>query len=230
MIIKSALTRAFQKYNHWITVYPITTQAWTSGILALFGDIFTQKLEDSIRARKAREAKEQQEKNQVSHNGHPVPLATLSPSDHDSDAALDIRRNCSIAVFGLWYGWWGHYWYKFLDRFAHKMAKPGSFKFVMTKVGSEQVFWNPATLIAYFASVSIMEGKPNSYITQKLTEDFAPTLAIELLTWPALTGIIFKYSPVRYQLVWINIMELFYDAFLSWIQHNGYHMPGMKQH
>uniref|UniRef100_A0A6B2LHA1 Uncharacterized protein n=1 Tax=Arcella intermedia TaxID=1963864 RepID=A0A6B2LHA1_9EUKA len=207
------------------------TQAWTSGILAQVGDVFTQKLEDRIRNDKEKEGIEEKLKAAAGEEAEGL-VRRRGEIERGSvwSEPVDWRRNASVTTFGLWYGWWGHYWYKWLDVFAHKMAKEGSAKFVMTKVLSEQVFWNPATLILYFASVSIMEGKGTDYIKKKMHEDFAPTLAIELLTWPALTAVIFKYSPVRYQLIWINVMELFYDAFLSWVQHNGYHLPGAKPH
>eukprot|EP01123_Difflugia_compressa_P011773 TRINITY_DN4804_c0_g1_i2.p1 TRINITY_DN4804_c0_g1~~TRINITY_DN4804_c0_g1_i2.p1 ORF type:complete len:216 (+),score=29.65 TRINITY_DN4804_c0_g1_i2:24-671(+) len=215
-MIRRLLSGVLGKYEFLLSNYPIRTQALTSGVLALVGDVFTQKLEDNIRDKKEREKK--------------LLSNTQSNETEHTSNSLDIRRNASITVFGLWYGWWGHYWYHYLDTLAHKAGKIGSLKFVGTKVMAEQVFWNPATLVAYFVSVSIMEGKSKEFIKQKMTEDFAPTLAIELATCPALTAIIFKYSPVRYQLAFINVMELFYDAFLSWIQHNGYHLPGAKHH
>lgn len=52
-----------------------------------------------------------------------------------------------------------------------------------------------------------------SYMHTK--EVFATTFAIDCAVWPPLQFINFKYIPVRYQFLYVNILNLFYNAFLS---------------
>jgi len=90
--------------------------------------------------------------------------------------SLDLRRSLSVCIFSLAYGFFGYYWYIWLD----KKAKASKFQKYISehwyKVFFEQFTWNPLSLIAYFVSVSLMEGKSTNDIADKLYYDLPPTL------------------------------------------------------
>lgn len=61
-------------------------------------------------------------------------------------------------------------------------------------------------------------GKNVAQVKEDLKRDFLPALILEGGVWPIVQVANFRYVPVRYQLLYVNVFCLLDSAFLSWIE------------
>ncbi|KAB1669606.1 hypothetical protein ES319_1Z029000v1 [Gossypium barbadense] len=114
----------------------------------------------------------------------------------------------------------GHYWYEGLDRFIklRLQLRPKSVKFVAAKVAMDGLIFGPFDLFVFFSYMGLSAGKSVPEVKADVKRDFIPALILEGGIWPIVQIANFRYVPVRYQLLYVNIFCLLDSAFLSWIE------------
>jgi len=127
---------------------------------------------------------------------------------------IDFMRTARMATFGLlWHGPSGHYFYGFLD------AKlPGTaMTTVITKVGIDQVLWNPIFGIVFFSYLGLTEGKKPAEIQEKIKADLPTAVVGSWSYWIPAHLVNFRFIPGEQRLLYINCMQIVYNIFLSFI-------------
>ncbi|KAL2548390.1 Peroxisomal membrane 22 kDa (Mpv17/PMP22) family protein [Forsythia ovata] len=192
------MLKLWKWYQNSLAVHPIKTQVISSGFIWGFGDIAAQAVTNST-AKKY-------------HNQSP---------DEDKEFKINWRRVATTSLFGFGFvGPVGHFWYEGLDRFIRLrlQLRPNSFRFVTTKVAVDGMLFGPLDLLVFFTYMGFSTGKSAAQVKEDVKRDFLPALVLEGGVWPLVQVVNFRYVPVRYQLLYVNIFCLLDSCFLSWIE------------
>lgn len=185
--------RAFDWYIGHLDRHPIITQGLTSGFLFAIGDLTAQRYEVYLDASKG-----------------------IDVSDRPY---MEWGRLFACTAFGLFImGPLGHLWYTWLDVFTNKFYPIRTPRNVLLKVLLDTAIFNPLFLIIFFSSVSLMEGLTIKDISYKLYRDFVPSYTVDCCIWPFIQVFNFRFVPVKFQLLIVNLGCYFDDIFLSYVQ------------
>ncbi|KAF9614389.1 hypothetical protein IFM89_018288 [Coptis chinensis] len=192
------MLKLWKCYQNCLTVHPVKTQIISSGLLWGVGDIAAQTITHATLKKK--------------HQNN---------SDGGETFKINWKRAAITGMFGLGFvGPVGHFWYEALDRFIRVRLKypPRSVRFVATKVVVDGLIFGPLDLFVFFTYMGFANGKSVTQVKEDVKRDFLPALVVEGGIWPLLQVANFRYVPVRYQLLYVNVFCLLDSAFLSWIE------------
>ncbi|XP_048133184.1 protein sym-1 [Rhodamnia argentea] len=191
------MLKAWKWYQSCLSVHPVKTQVISSGVLWGVGDVAAQYITHST-ARKR-----------------------LQISETDAKFKVNWKRTAVTSLFGFGFvGPLGHLWYDGLDRFIRLRLQlpPNSAKFVAAKVAMDGIIFGPFDLLVFFSYMGFAAGKNVAQVKEDLKRDFLPALILEGGVWPLVQVANFRYVPVRYQLLYVNMFCLLDSAFLSWLE------------
>ncbi|KAL1291190.1 hypothetical protein HN51_059746 [Arachis hypogaea] len=196
------MLRLWKWYQNCLAVHPVKTQVISSGIIWGVGDIAAQAVTHSY---------------STPNTAHTHQIQ----DDDDDEFKINWKRVATTSLFGLSFvGPVGHYWYEGLDRYIRLrlMLKPDSFRFVASKVAIDGFLFGPLDLLAFFTYMGLSTGKSIPQIKEDVKRDFLPAFILEGGIWPIVQVANFRYVPVRYQLLYVNLFCLLDSCFLSWIE------------
>ncbi|GKV11755.1 hypothetical protein SLEP1_g22979 [Rubroshorea leprosula] len=191
------MLKAWKWYQSCLSLHPVKTQVVSSGFLWGIGDIAAQYIT------------------------HSTVKKRLQSPDADGEFKINWKRVATTSVFGFGFvGPVGHFWYEGLDRFIRLRLcyQPKSVKFVATKVAMDGLIFGPFDLFVFFTYMGFSTGKSVAQVKEAVKRDFIPALVLEGGVWPLVQVVNFRYVPVRYQLLYVNIFCLLDSAFLSWLE------------
>jgi protein Mpv17 len=113
------------------------------------------------------------------------------------------------------------YRYEYLDRIIRRRFQPNTFKFVASKVAADGFLFGPLDLLLFFSYVGLGQGRSIEQVKEDVKRDFIPALVLGGTIWPAVQIANFRFVPVRYQLLYVNLFCLLDSCFLSWIEQQG---------
>lgn len=189
------LLKVWKWYTNCLTLHPLKTQVISSGILWGFGDIAAQTITHTT-------------------------LTKRNQNSDDEKFKINWKRVAITSMFGFGFvGPVGHFWYEGLDQvIRHRMKlQPRSARFVATKVLVDGLIFGPLDLFVFFTYMGFSLGKSAAQVKDDVKRDFLPALLVEGGAWPLLQVANFRYIPVRYQLLYVNVFCLLDSAFLSWV-------------
>ncbi|XVE54262.1 hypothetical protein DITRI_Ditri03aG0066600 [Diplodiscus trichospermus] len=184
-------------YQSCLSLHPVKTQIISSGFLWGIGDITAQYITHSISKKR------------------------LQYKDGEQEFRINWKRAAITSMFGFGFvGPVGHFWYEGLDRFIKMrlQLRPKSVRFVATKVAMDGLIFGPVDLLLFFTYMGFSLGKTVAQVKEDVKRDFLPALILEGGVWPIVQVANFRYIPVRYQLLYVNIFCLLDSAFLSWLE------------
>lgn len=192
------MIRLWKWYQNCLAVHPVKTQVISSALIWGFGDIAAQAVTHTT-AKKLH----------------------LQSRNEDKEFKINWRRVTTTSLFGLGFvGPVGHFWYEGLDRFIRLrlQLRPNSFSFVATKVAADGIIFGPFDLPVFFTYMGFSTGKSAAQVKEDVKRDFLPALILEGGVWPIVQVANFRYIPVRYQLLYVNLFCLLDSCFLSWVE------------
>ncbi|KAG4136297.1 hypothetical protein ERO13_D08G272400v2 [Gossypium hirsutum] len=191
------MLKLWKWYQNCLAIHPVKTQVLSSALIWGFGDIAAQTITHST----AKKHHHLQEK--------------------DKELKVNWKRVATTSLFGFGFvGPVGHYWYEVLDRCIRfrLRLRPYSFRFMATKVAVDGFIFGPLDLLVFFTYMGFSAGKSVPQIKEDVKRDFVPALILEGGLWPIVQVANFRYIPVRYQLLYVNMFCLLDSCFLSWIE------------
>lgn len=191
------MPRVWKWYQNCLAYHPVKTQVISSGFLWGVGDIAAQYITHSTAKRR------------------------LQISDADAEFRINWKRVAVTSTFGFGFvGPVGHFWYEGLDKVLRLKLRqqPKSLRFVATKVAADGIIFGPLDLFVFFTYMGFSMGKSVQQVKEDVKRDFLPALILEGGVWPIVQVVNFRYVPVRYQLLYVNIFCLLDSAFLSWLE------------
>ncbi|CAN6441677.1 unnamed protein product [Victoria cruziana] len=190
------VVRLWRWYQRCLTQYPLRTQVISSGILWGLGDVTAQK---------------------VTH----LTKASHKPHQENADLSINWKRVAVTSMFGFAFvGPVGNYWYEALDRFIKYKLRltPNSLRFVTAKLTLDGFIFGPLDLLLFFSYMGVSMGKSIDQVKEDVKRDFVPAFVLGRAFWPLAQTANFRYVPVRYQLLYVNVFCLLDSAFLSWVE------------
>lgn len=177
----------FAWYSQKLDTHPIMTKSISAFIVTGFGNVMSQ--------------------------------AVASDDDGDNEEALDkqstvdwnragrfamLNAVISAPIF--------HFWYNYLSK-----AVPGTTVLAVAK----RVFWDefvfsPVFLPMFVSCIWIVEGSPLHKIPTMVYEEVPSILVAEWALWVPTMAFSFRYIPVKFQVLVINSVGIFWYAFLSY--------------
>ncbi|XP_028806522.1 protein SYM1 [Neltuma alba] len=191
------MMRLWNWYTNCLSVHPVKTQVISSGVLWAAGDITAQYITHSATKKR------------------------LQLSDADAKFMIDWKRVAITSGFGLGFvGPVGHFWYEGMDKFIRfkLQLQPKSVRFVATKVAMDGIIFGPIHLFVFFTYMGLSAGKTIPQVKEDLKRNFVPAFLLEGGVWPIVQVVNFRYIPVKYQLLYVNLFCLLDSAFLSWLE------------
>ncbi|XP_030489485.1 uncharacterized protein LOC115706100 [Cannabis sativa] len=191
------MLRLWKWYQNCLAFHPVKTQVISSGFLWGAGDVAAQYITHTSAKRR------------------------LKISDAEADFKVNWKRVAITSSFGFGFvGPVGHFWYEGLDKFLRLklLQQPKSLRFVATKVAMDAIIFGPLDLFVFFTYMGFSMGKSVQQVKEDVKRDFIPALILEGGIWPIVQVVNFRYVPVRYQLLYVNIFCLLDSAFLSWVE------------
>jgi len=127
---------------------------------------------------------------------------------------FDFARLARLASFGfLLHGTMGHYFYGFLDgKFPGTNAAT-----VATKVGIDQVLFNPVFGSIFFTYMGLAAGDSLGDVKAKIQRDIKTAVVGSWTVWVPAHTINFKFISPQQRLLYINTVQIGYNIFLSFL-------------
>ncbi|KAI6191269.1 Mpv17-like protein 2 [Aphelenchoides bicaudatus] len=129
---------------------------------------------------------------------------------------VDWVRAVRVGSIGFVLGPMNHFWYKFLER---KIAGPVTVKLVAKKILAD-ISVSPIFANVFISGVAFLEGASVKESLAEYRRKFFRVLALDCCVWPPTQSINFGLVPARFRVLYVSIVQLNYNIFLTYIKHN----------
>lgn len=135
----------------------------------------------------------------------------------------DWRRTGSMFMVGCSMGLIEHYWYCSLDR----LYTGRTLTTVLKKVVVDQLICAPGIGLWYFIGMALTEGRSVKDGCVEFKEKFVEYTMVNLCVWPLAQTVNFYYLSPKFCVMYINVVSLGWNTYLSYLKHRGNSPPTM---
>jgi len=189
------LRRLINAYNISLDKKPLTTKSITFAVMNTGGDIISQIYEAKHKC---------------------IPLS------------INWKRAVIMGMFGFSIGApTHHYWFNQLDKLPQFMysrykLKLSLFGEKIMMIIADQIIFAPIYTIVFLTTVSAanyykQDKAPIQKAFEHTNNAFKPTYLADCIIWPPLQLINFMYIPLQYQVLYVNVCNLGWNTFLSYM-------------
>lgn len=189
-LIKNLQNVLFKKYL-------LTTNIVSSGILMQIGDLLSQNIEKKSSTAAAAAAESSAE------------------NETKTKVGYDWERNAKMFIVGAIAGPLHHYFYGWLDN----KYSGATVKITTIKILYDQFIMSPVCIVGFFYPAGWLFGQSTAECTQELRSKFLKVYITDWMVWPATQFINFYYLRPQYRVIYVNIVTMMYNVFLSHIKH-----------
>ncbi|KAF3933488.1 hypothetical protein ABW19_dt0207144 [Dactylella cylindrospora] len=124
----------------------------------------------------------------------------------------DLPRTLRMTLWGgCFFGPVVVQWYKLLDRV--KIPNRPNLQLV-ARVAADQLLFTPVNLLCFFTGMTVLEGGD---VGEKLRRSYWSTLRTNLVVWPTVQFVNFKFVPLEHRLLVVNVVSLGWNSYLSYV-------------
>ncbi|XP_028136433.1 protein Mpv17-like [Diabrotica virgifera virgifera] len=126
---------------------------------------------------------------------------------------IDLHRTgCFLVLGSCFIGPVITVWYRFLSR---KLGDKGKFV-ALKKVAADQLLFVPPFQIALISTINIIQGRNLEFTKEQLRLKYTDILIANYKLWPAVQIVNFYFVPLNYQVLLVQSVALFWNAYVSW--------------
>lgn len=142
-----------------------------------------------------------------------------------SETRYDLVRNAKMFVVGAIQGPLHHYFYRWLDnKYVETTLRTTSIKILY-----DQLVMSPVCIVGFFYPAGWLFNQSTEECTKELKSKFLKVYVTDWMVWPATQFINFYYLPPQYRVIYVNLITMLYNVFLSHVKHEGAHkLPAIK--
>ncbi|XP_012288674.1 mpv17-like protein 2 [Orussus abietinus] len=198
--------------------YLLATNTISCGLMMAIGDILQQRSEHWKRRHDHKYFPEQSlSQTIVQFESSGIENIVLeNVEETDLPYKHDFTRTRNMMAVGLIQGPFHHYFYIALDRYLPGRNTSSIFK----KTFVDQAVASPTCLGIFFFGLGLLESRDIKDINEEVKLKFFDTWKVDCCFWPPTQFINFLLVPVKYRVIYINLMTMIYDIFLSYIKYD----------
>jgi len=187
----------FAWYSARLDTHPITTKCISAGLISSLGNVLAQGITYY------------QEKSEVSSDNDDGKKDNMW-KDFSVDAGQVGRftfLNVIVVAPVL------HYWYNFINR-----VLPGqSIKRVLARTFWDEFVFSPIYIPIFLGALWKVEGTPWPKIQTMMVKEVPGIIIAEWTLWVPTMLVTFRYAPVKFQVLVINVVGVVWQTFLSFM-------------
>nr|XP_023024631.1 protein Mpv17-like [Leptinotarsa decemlineata] len=103
-------------------------------------------------------------------------------------------------------------WYRALSKYIGHTGK----SVVLKKVALDQFVFAPTFLALFITVMNTLEGHSWDFIKLQLKKKYKDILITNYEVWPPIQLFNFYFIPLQYQVLLVQVVALFWNAYLSW--------------
>lgn len=132
--------------------------------------------------------------------------------ESNKNKPFDYFRTFKMSCFGaLVFTPLAHVWYPFLAT-----TFPGaSASALLCKVGLDQTVFAFSFLSSVFVYTSVTDGKSLEFGVKKAKDNILDTLKANWMVWPAVQLVNFKFVPIPYQILVVNMVSIPWNTYVT---------------
>ena len=134
----------------------------------------------------------------------------------DPNRPFDFKRNVRFSLFGA-FGC-GPLFHLHFTKVLPWLVPNVDTKGLLLKVLIDQTAWASSFTCYIYFCLSKLEGKSNTEAVNNARNLLWPTLLTNWTVWPAVQLFNFKLVPIQYQMVVVQIVAIFWNAYISYMQ------------
>ncbi|XP_047361539.1 mpv17-like protein 2 [Vespa velutina] len=128
-------------------------------------------------------------------------------------------RTRNMTLVGLIQGPFHHCFYGLLEKIA-----PGKkASSVIKKTFLDQLIASPTCLIIFFGGLGLMERDKVEEAYREIKVKLIEAWKVDCCFWPPVQCVNFLFVPLQYRVLYINVMTMVYDVFLSHIKYDAHY-------
>lgn len=127
----------------------------------------------------------------------------------------DRQRTFYLTVTGMTVGPCCHYWYQLLD----KLIPGKSIRIIFKKVVADQIIFSPICLSIFFLTLGVCERSNLKTVTEEIIEKGIILYTAEWMVWPPAQIINFYLIPLKFRVLFDNIVSFGFDIFQSRVKY-----------
>ncbi|XP_025110402.1 mpv17-like protein 2 [Pomacea canaliculata] len=136
----------------------------------------------------------------------------------------DFQRSGRMFIIGLMLGPFNHFWYKMLDKYIIGTG----IKMVTKKIAADQAVAGPFFCTTFLIASGLLEGKPLKECFAEWKAKFITIYIADWCVWPPAQMINFYFLPTEFRVVYVSMVTLCWNSFLSYIKHKDIHLEEKK--
>lgn len=125
------------------------------------------------------------------------------------------RRTVKLTLTGLPVGLVCHYWYIFLDKRFYQ----NTHSVIAKKVLLSQLVFSPVCILVFFGTLGCIDRASWAEVKNNLATKGKRIYLVEWTIWPPASLVNFYFVPLKYRVLYDNIVSFGFDVYNSYIVH-----------
>lgn len=140
---------------------------------------------------------------------------------HSPKSLPHFQRDSSNSKSTVIFGPAATKWFEFLVKRVNLPSKNGT---ILARVACDQFVFAPCNMALFLSTMAYMEGNSPA---QRLRDAYIPGYQKNLMVWPWVQFVNFKYVPAEMRVLVVNIISLGWNCYLSYLNSGGGTKPNL---
>ncbi|VVC31596.1 Mpv17/PMP22 [Cinara cedri] len=134
---------------------------------------------------------------------------------HGLSDGYDWKRTARITIVGSVLGSMQYFFYRSLD----KRYPAKDMRTIAKKIVIDQTLCTPMNIFVFIYGLGLLENTPWAKMNEEFRHKFLVIFSVDCAVFVPSQYINFKFVDPKYRLVFVNMVSIMYDTFLSYIKY-----------